>query len=67
MVGALSALGCETIVESEYHVALCRGATVIQRIRKLSPVPVRAQRRIFERLSFTEDEYLSALAGLPAE
>ncbi len=60
---ALRLLGCAVVTQTDFQVTVCRGATKLQRIRKLSPVPVIAQRRILENLSFNEDEFLAALAA----
>lgn len=61
VLAAFVQLGCVVIFEDEFRVRICRGATVIEVLRKMSPVTVIKQRSMLDRLSFTEPEYLEKL------
>lgn len=66
VVAALLRLGCVMVGENDYRIVVCRGATVLARVAKISPVPVSVQRRLITALSFTESEYLAGF-GIPSD
>ena len=61
VVATFHHLGCTIVRETEFRVTLCRGATKLLDVHKLSPVTVRAQRKMVEILEFDESEFMEAI------
>jgi len=62
ILSALLSLGCRVAREDEWFIWLVRGAAIIQALPKTATVPADIQRRILTKFSFTEPEFLDALA-----
>ena len=62
VVAALLHLGCEMVNQSDFQIAICRGAIKIMRIRKLSPMTIQMQRNLIGALDLDEADFLAALA-----
>ena len=67
VVAALRLLGSTVVFDGTYQVTVWRGASKLQRVRKLSPVPRAAQANIIAALDYSEEEYLNALGALADE
>ena len=59
VAAALKLLGC-IVEEREYVVILCRAFPFIQSLRKISPVSVKIQRQLLEKLGYDLDAYVDA-------
>ena len=62
-VAALIALDCQVTRDGEFTVSLVYKATLLVRVRKISPVAVASQRRILDELQIDVGDYVAALAG----